>query len=72
MKILVHAKPSSKRESIEKISENEFKIEVKEPPDKDKANSRIIKILSKEFKVSASRIKIKNPSSRKKIVEISE
>ncbi len=72
MKILVYAKPSSKKESIEKISEKEYKIEVKEPPDKNKANSRIIKLLSKELKVGERKIKIKNPSARKKVVEISE
>jgi len=70
MIIHVAVKPGSKEEKIEKISKTEYKISVKEPAEKGKANARIIKIISKEFGVSYKKIKIKNPSSRKKIIEI--
>jgi len=70
MNIFVSVKPGSKEEKIEKISNTEYKIRVKAPAEKGKANARIIKIMSKEFGVSYKNIKIKNPSSRKKVVEI--
>jgi len=70
MIIFVNVKPNSKEDKIEKISNTEYKISVKEPAERGKANARIINILSKEFKVSFKDIKIKNPASKKKIVEI--
>jgi uncharacterized protein (TIGR00251 family) len=71
MKIFVKAKPNSKFEKIEKISETEFRISVCEPPEKGKANEAIIRVLSKYFRVAKSRIKIKTgQGSRNKIVEI--
>jgi len=70
MIIHVSVKPGSKEEKIEKISDREYKISVKAPAERGKANGRIINIISKEFGVSYKNIKIKNPLSRKKIIEI--
>jgi len=72
MIIHVKAKPNSSEEKVEKISNNEYEINVKEKAEQGKANNRIINILSKKFNVSAKNIKIKNPASRKKIVEIEQ
>ncbi|PIN93467.1 hypothetical protein COU54_03020 [Candidatus Pacearchaeota archaeon CG10_big_fil_rev_8_21_14_0_10_31_24] len=62
--------PNSKKEMVEKISEDEYKIHLKEVPEKNKANNKLIELLSDEFGVSKSNIRIKNPKSRKKIVQI--
>ena len=70
MIIKVKAKPNSKDEKIEKISESEFIIHVKEPAEDNKANIRIINLISKELGVSYKKIMIKNPTSREKIIEI--
>ena len=70
MIIKVKAKPNSKDEKIEKISESEFIIHVKEPAEDNKANIRIINLISKELGVSYKKIMIKNPTSRDKIIEI--
>ena len=70
MIIHVNVKPNSLDEKIEKISDGEYNINVKEKAEDNKANIRIVNILSKEFSVSFKKIKIKNPKSRKKIVEI--
>lgn len=70
MIIQVNVKPNSKEEKAEKISKNEYVIWLKEKAQKGKANQELIKILCKEFRVSYKKIKIKNPTSRKKIVEI--
>jgi len=72
MIIEVRVKPNSKEEKIEKISENKYKIEVKEPAEDNKANMRIINLLAKEFGVNYKCIKIKNLASRNKLIEIRE
>lgn len=71
MKIFVKAKPGSREEKVEKISETEFVVSVKEPPEKGKANQAIRNALAVYFKTSSSRVKIVSGySSRNKIVEI--
>jgi len=70
MLIKVKVYPGSKKEEIEKINDDEYEVYLKERAEKGKANIELVKILSKEFKVSVKNIKIKNPSSRKKIIEI--
>lgn len=70
MIIYANVKPNALKEKIEKISENKYNISVKERAEDGKANKRIINILSKEFNVNFRKIIIKNPTSRKKIVEI--
>jgi uncharacterized protein YggU (UPF0235/DUF167 family) len=72
--MIIHAKvkPNSKEEKIEKIGENEYKIDVKEPAENNKANIRVINLLSKELGTSHKNIKIKNPTSRDKLIEVKE
>lgn len=71
MKIYITAKPGSKKESVEKISENVFKVSVKERPEGGKANEAIEKALADYFNISSSRVRIvAGLSSRKKAVEI--
>jgi len=66
----VRVKPGAKEERVEKISENDYRIAVKERPEKGKANERVLKILSKELRIDVWKIKIKNPSGRKKIIKV--
>lgn len=71
MKICVTAKPNSKHPRIEKISETEFVVAVKEPPVQGKANRAIVQALSEYFNVPAAHIRfISGFTSRHKIVEI--
>ncbi len=70
MMIKVKVKPNSKEEKVEKISENSYLINIKEPAEDNKANIRVINLLSKELGIGYKSIKIKNPNSRNKIVEI--
>ena len=70
MIIKIKVKPNSKEEKIEKISDGSYVLSVKEPAEDNKANIRVINLLSKELNVSFKKIKIKNPASRNKIVEI--
>ena len=48
----------AKREEIEKISENRYKIKVSIPPEKGKANKRIVELLSGELGIKKKNIRI--------------
>ena len=71
MKIYVKVKPGAKRDLVERISENEFRIEVRERAENGKANLKTLKLLSKELKISSLNMRIINPTGREKIVDIS-
>jgi uncharacterized protein (TIGR00251 family) len=71
MKISIIAKPNRKEEKIEKTDENEFKVFVKAPAKKGKANERILEVLAEYFGISKSQIKIiSGLKSKNKIIEI--
>ena len=71
MKIFVKAKPFAKEEKIEKISETNFVVWVKEPPIKGKANRAVVKALALHFNVAPSRVNlVSGSSSRQKIFEV--
>ena len=71
MKIFVLAKPGSKTEGIEKLSENTFAVRVKEPAREGRANQAIIEVLADYFKISKYQVKIlSGETSKKKIVNI--
>ena len=72
MIIQVNVKPNSKEEYIEEMSDKEFLAHIKESAINGKANNALINLLAKKFKVSYKQIIIKNPRSRKKIIEIKE
>ncbi|MGB9620930.1 MAG: DUF167 domain-containing protein [Brevinematia bacterium] len=71
MIIEVKVKPKSSKEGFLKIEERKFEVSVIEPPEKGKANKRVIEILSEHFKVPKSNIKlIKGETSKIKLFEI--
>ena len=70
MKLKIHTKPNSKKRELEKISKEEYKAHLKSPAKNNKANIELINLLAKQFKTPAKNIKIKNPKSKMKIVEI--
>lgn len=70
MIIRVTVKPSSNKNILEKISDGEYKAEVKAVPERNKANNSLINLLAKEFNTPVNKIRIKNLTSRKKIIEI--
>jgi len=72
MKILVRVKPNSREEKIEKV-ETSYVVYVKEPPQKNKANLALIKVLSEYFKVPKFQISILSGfKSKQKVVEIKD
>jgi len=71
MKITVRAKPNSHEEKVEKISDTEFIVSVKEPPVKGLANKAIIHALANYLNIAQIRIRIiSGHISRQKVVEI--
>ena len=77
MKILVVAKPNSKKKEIKKIwidlttSYEIYQIKTPAKPIKWKANESIIEILSDYFKIPKSKIKIlKGNTTKYKLIEI--
>ncbi|TSC81316.1 MAG: hypothetical protein G01um101419_836 [Parcubacteria group bacterium Gr01-1014_19] len=71
MKLSVHAKTGAREEKVEKISDTEFNVSVKEQPVEGRANLAIIKALARYFQVSPSRVRIViGQTSRNKILEI--
>lgn len=83
MRIIVKAKPRSKKELVERVSQPtldlslggqelvEYKVSVKEAPVDGRANEAIIKALAKYFDIAPSLVKlISGSTSKKKIFQI--
>ena len=73
MKIFVHAIPrSSKNEIVGTMANGSLKVKLTAAPVDGKANEALVELLSEEYGVAKSRIRIvKGESGRRKVVEIS-
>ena len=60
----------SREEKVERISEREYILCTKELPQKGKVNAWVVLLLAKMFDVHPKKVIIKNPTSRRKVVEI--
>jgi uncharacterized protein YggU (UPF0235/DUF167 family) len=58
MYIRVRATPNAKKEKIERTNKNEFDIAVKEPAERNMANTRIREIVANECRVSVKNVRI--------------
>ncbi|HIP42343.1 MAG TPA: DUF167 domain-containing protein [Aquifex aeolicus] len=71
MLINVKVIPKARKEEVKKVSDNQFIVKVKEPPEKGKANERVIELLSEYFGIPKRKIKIlRGITGRNKFVEI--
>ncbi|RTZ59019.1 MAG: DUF167 domain-containing protein [Gammaproteobacteria bacterium] len=71
MLIRVKAKPRSKKEGVRQISEDYYEVRVNAPPEKGKANERIIQLLAQYFKVPKSAVKlVRGETSKEKLFEV--
>lgn len=70
MIIKIKVKLHSNNPRLEKVTNSSYIAYLSEPPEKNKANLQLIKMLSKEFFTPKEKIKIKTPASREKLVEI--
>ena len=71
MKIELRVIAKAKREEVRKISENTYRIKVTAPPEKGKANKRVVELLSEELGIKKQDIRIvSGETSNRKIIEI--
>ena len=71
MKLSIQAKPNSKKTGIEKISETEWTVKVRESALEGQANDAIIKAVAEELKIPKTRIIIlRGQKSKHKLLEI--
>jgi len=71
MRIYVKVLPRSSKNSVEKISEGEYKVKLTAPPVDGEANKMLEKVLADYFKVSKSSVSIVGgKTSKTKIVDI--
>ena len=67
----VKVNPSSKEDRIKESKNKSLMIYIKDRPENNKANIKLIKLLSRHFNISSKDIKIKSGrNSRNKIVDI--
>ena len=69
MIIHIKVKPNSLKDEIERVG-NFYNVSVREPAENGRANVKLINLLAKEFNVDFRKIKVKNPKSKRKIIEI--
>jgi len=71
MLIKVKAKPRSKKEGVKEISKNYFEVRVNQPPEKGRANERIVELLAEYFDIPKSKVRlVKGETSKEKVFEI--
>ncbi|MDP3741230.1 MAG: DUF167 domain-containing protein [bacterium] len=71
MKIFVTVKTGTKEKKVEKISDNTFKVSVREKPIDGRANAEIVEVLAAHFGISKSSVRIvSGATSKKKLIEI--
>ena len=71
MRIKVKVKPNANKNELKEISPGFFEARVSVPPEKGKANQRVIELLAKHFKVPKSNISlISGLTFKEKVFEI--
>lgn len=71
MYVRVRVHPNAKKESVERKSETEFDIMVKEPAKMNMANKRVVGIIAKEFGIREKDVRIiSGHHARSKILSI--
>jgi uncharacterized protein (TIGR00251 family) len=70
-RIKVKVKPNSRSNEVMELDKDYFEVKVSVPPEKGKANKKVIELLSKYFKIPKSRITIiSGELFKEKVIEI--
>jgi uncharacterized protein (TIGR00251 family) len=71
VKIWLFVKPQSRKEKVEKLSEDEYRVSVRAAAREGKANEAVVELLAEHFSVPKSSIRIvRGEKSKRKLVEI--
>ena len=71
MRIYVKVTPRAEKNEVEKISDGEYKVKVTDPPEKGKANEKVVELLAYHLAVPKSSVKIiAGKSARIKIIDV--
>lgn len=71
MRIKVKVKPNARENSIKESKKGYFEVKVSVPPEKGKANKKVIELISEYFDVSKSKIEIVSGESyHEKVINI--
>jgi len=71
MRLNIKVIPKSSLNKVIRISETELKVKLTSPPVDGEANKKLIEILSKEYSVAKSKIRIvRGETGKNKVVEI--
>lgn len=71
MKVFAKITPKAKKDKVEEIDSEHFKIHVREAPEKGKANAAVIEVLAEHLGINENRIRlISGATSRNKVFEI--
>ena len=65
MKITVHVKPNSKKESVEALPDGSYLVRVNAPPAENKANKRTQELLAEFFKRPKTSVVLVSSAKRK-------
>ncbi len=73
MKISVKVKTNARENSIKLLETGIYEVKVSVPPEKGKANLKVIELISKELKIAKSGITlVKGETSKEKLFEIKD
>jgi len=71
MRFFVKVKAKSKKEEIKRIDKEHFRVWVKEPPIKGRANKAVVKLFAEFFNIPKLKVMIvSGEKSKEKIVEV--
>lgn len=72
MKVTVKVKPNARENSVKLLDSGIYEVKVTVPPEKGKANKKVIELLSEFFNIPKSKITLLSGETyREKIFEIS-
>jgi uncharacterized protein len=73
MRIKIKVKPNARSNEVKEIDKDYYEVRVSVPPEKGKANERVIELIAKYLKVPKSKVSIVSGELYKeKVIEISE
>lgn len=71
MRIKVKVKPNSRSNEVKELEKDYYEVKVSVPPEKGKANKKVVELLSKHFKIPKSKINIiSGELFKEKVIEI--